>query len=73
MFGMEPESRTIAFADPRDRLLSGTRMKRLQLNQAAWMVLQHQPQDGDIVFPYQSKSICVAFSRACSRLTMGVT
>ena len=38
------------------------------LTPEAWVIIQRQPRTDDRIFPYESKSVCSAFTRSCHLL-----
>ncbi|HEY4369948.1 MAG TPA: site-specific integrase [Steroidobacteraceae bacterium] len=42
--------------------------RRFKLTPEAWAIVEHQPRTSSYIFPYNPKSICAAFTRACHLL-----
>lgn len=44
--------------------------RRFKLTEEAWAIVKRQPKSSELIFPYNPKSICAAFTRACQLLAI---
>lgn len=64
----DPVTRTGVVRDAKHPTAKLGNHRRFKYAPEAWSIVERQPPDGRYVFPYNPKSVCAAFTRACKIL-----
>jgi integrase len=64
----DPKTRTGIVRDAKHPESKDGNHRRFRYTQEAWDIVQRQPRTDARIFPYQPKSVCAAFTRACQLL-----
>jgi integrase len=64
----DPNERTALVRDALRPHEPNARHKRFMMTREAWEIVNRQPRPNEYIFPYQARSIGIAFGRACMAL-----